>query len=173
MLRRLIPLAAVLALVLAGCGSSNKSSSATTPTTATTATTSTTNSQYQGYKLQVQAVLGTVGAAGSTLGASAKTSKSPADLATALDAFKASVVKAADALAKLGPPPAAAQGQSELEQVLRQIASGVQPSIDAARAGDKARFRTTFTAYQRKLDGEYRQRLTAAGSKIDQALAGK
>jgi hypothetical protein len=170
MLRRLIPLAAVLALVVAGCGDSKKSSSSTTPTTATT---STTGAQFLGYKLQVQAVLGSVGTAGSTLGASAKTSKSPADLARALEAFKASVEQAANSLAKLSPPPSAVQGQSELELVLRQIASGVQPSIDAARAGDRVRFRQTFTAYQRKLDGEYRQRLTAAGSQIDRALAGK
>jgi hypothetical protein len=170
MLRRLVPLAAALALVVAGCGDSKKSSSATTSTTSTTSTNS---AQFAGYKLQVQAVLGSVGAAGSTLGASARISKSPADLARALEAFKTSVEKAADSLAKLTPPPAAAEGQSELEQVLRQIASGVQPSIEAARAGDRARFRTTFMAYQRKLDGEYRQRLTAAGSKIDRALAGK
>jgi L,D-peptidoglycan transpeptidase YkuD (ErfK/YbiS/YcfS/YnhG family) len=168
MLRRLVPIAAVLALVVAGCGDSKKSSSTTTSTT-----TSTTSAQYTGYKLQVQAVLGSVGTAGSTLGASARSSKSPADLARALEAFKASVEQAANSLAKLNAPPTATEGQRELEQVLREIAAGVQPAIEAARAGDRVRFRQTFTAYQRKLDGEYRQRLTAAGSKIDRALAGK
>jgi hypothetical protein len=49
----------------------------------------------------------------------------------------------------------------------------VQPSIEAAREDDRAKFQREFRAYQRKLDGEYRRRLTAAGEKIDRALAGQ
>jgi hypothetical protein len=173
MLRRLLALTALAAaLVVAGCGDDKKGggTSATTKTQATTATTSTANAAY---KAQVRTILTSVGSAGTALGTAAKASKSPADLARALEDFKASVLKAADALAAITPPAAAAEGHKELEQVLREIAEGVQPSIDAARAGDKAKFRSTFSAYQRKLDSEYRQRLSAAGEKIDRALAGK
>ena len=85
----------------------------------------------------------------------------------------ASVKKAADELGKLTAPDKAQAGQDELEQVLREIADGVQPSIEAAKAGNRAKFTATFKAYQAKLDGDFRQRLTAAGSKIDQALAGQ
>ena len=42
---------------------------------------------------------------------------------------------------------------------------------DAAKANDRAKFTATFKAYQAKLDGAYRDRLTAAGAKIDKALA--
>jgi hypothetical protein len=167
MLRRLLPLAAVLALV-AGCGDDGGGSK-----TATQGKTATTNAQAAAYKAQVQTILRSVGTAGTALGTAARASKSQADLARALETFQASVKAAADRLNALSPPPGAAEGQAELEQVLRQIASGVQPSIQAAREGDRAKFQLVFRAYQRKLDGEYRQRLTAAGEKIDRALAGQ
>ena len=112
-----------------------------------------------------------MGTAGSTLGTAAQSSNSSADIATALEKFQASVKQAADELAKLTAPDKAQTGQDELEQVLREIADGVQPSIDAAKANDRRQFTTTFKAYQAKLDGAYRERLTAAGAKIDQALA--
>ena len=166
MLRRLIPLAAVLALVAGGCGDDDKDKNKTGTTAAPAAET-------KAYQRQVQTILGSVGTAGTALGASARTSNSTQDLARALETFQSSVGGAADRLKALSAPEAAKEGQDELEQVLREIASGVQPSIEAAQAGDRARFQRTFRAYQRQLDGEFRQRLTAAGTKIDRALAGQ
>jgi hypothetical protein len=167
--RRLLPLAVLLALApaAAGCGDDDKSS---TPTKAATQTTST-SAATTAYQTQVQTILTSVGTAGSTLGTAAQSSKSSADIASALEKFQASVKQAADELAKLTAPGTAQTGQDELEQVLREIADGVQPSIDAAKANDRTKFTTTFKAYQAKLDGAYRERLTAAGAKIDQALA--
>ncbi len=167
--RRLLPLAVLLALALAatGCGGDDKSSSPSTAATQATSTTPNTTA----YQTQVQTILTSVGTAGSTLGTAAQASSSSADIATALEKFQASVKQAADELAKLTAPAKAQTGQDELEQVLREIADGVQPSIDAAKANDRAKFTATFKAYQAKLDGAYRDRLTAAGAKIDKALA--
>ena len=169
--RRLLPLAVLLALALAatGCGGDDKSSSPTTAATQATSTSASTTT----YQTQVQTILTSVGTAGSTLGTAAQASSSSADIATALEKFQASVKQAADELAKLTAPAKAQTGQDELEQVLREIADGVQPSIDAAKANDRAKFTATFKAYQAKLDGTYRDRLTAAGAKIDKALAGQ
>jgi hypothetical protein len=169
--RRLLPIAVLLALApaAAGCGDDDKSP---TPTTAATQGTSTSAST-TAYQTQVQTILTSVGTAGSTLGTAAQSSNSSADIATALEKFQASVKKAADELGKLTAPDKAQTGQDELEQVLREIADGVQPSIEAAKAGNRTKFTTTFKAYQAKLDGAYRERLTAAGAKIDQALAGQ
>jgi hypothetical protein len=169
--RRLLPLAVLLALApaAAGCGDDDKGS---TPTTAATQATSTSAST-TAYQTQVQTILTSVGTAGSTLGTAAQSSSSSADIATALEKFQGSVKQAADELAKLTAPDKAQTGQDELEQVLREIADGVQPSIEAAKAGNRTKFTTTFKAYQAKLDGAYRKRLTAAGAKIDQALAGQ
>ena len=168
--RRLLPLAVLLALApaAAGCGDDNKDSTTKAATQATSTSASTTT-----YQTQVQTILTSVGTAGSTLGTAAQASSSSADIATALEKFQASVKQAADELGKLTAPDKAQTGQDELEQVLREIADGVQPSIDAAKANDRAKFTATFKAYQAKLDGTYRQRLTAAGAKIDQALAGQ
>jgi hypothetical protein len=171
--RRLLPLAVLLALApaAAGCGGGDDkggtSSAASTPTGAATQAATRT------YQTQVQTILTSVGTAGSDLGTAAQSSKSATDIASALAKFQASVKKAADELGKLTAPGKAQAGQDELEQVLREIADGVQPSIDAAKAGNRAKFTTTFKAYQAKLDGDYRKRLTAAGAKIDQALAGQ
>ena len=169
--RRLLPLAVLLALApaAAGCGDDDKAS---TPTTAATQTTST-SAATTTYQTQVQTILTSVGTAGSALGTAAQSSQSAADIATALEKFQASVKQAADELAKLTAPAKAQAGQDELEQVLREIADGVQPSIDAAKEGSQAKFTATFKAYQAKLDGAYRERLTAAGAKIDKALAGQ
>jgi hypothetical protein len=175
--RRLLPLAILLALVpaAAGCGGGddkgNGSTAATTPTQA--ATQGATTPGKSAYQSQVQTILSSVGTAGSDLGTAARSSKSSNDIATALERFQAAVKKAADDLSNLTAPDQAQTGQDELEQVLREIADGVQPSIDAAKAGNRAKFTATFRAYQVKLDGEFRQRLTAAGAKIDQALAGQ
>jgi hypothetical protein len=177
--RRLLPLALLLALVpvAAGCGGDDKgggssSTPASTPTQAAT-TAATTPANATTYQTQVQTILTSVGSAGSSLGTAAASSKSGADIASALKSFQASVKKAADDLAKLTAPDQAQQGQDDLEQVLREISDGVKPSIEAAKAGNRAKFTSTFKAYQAKLDGGYRQRLTAAGAKIDQALVGK
>ena len=174
--RARLPLAALLALVLAvaGCGGGDDKgddSSASTSTGA--ATTGSTTANTSAYQTQVQTVLASVGTAGTSLGTAAKSSNSADDIAKALEGFQTSVKKAADDLSNLSAPSEAQAGQDELEQVLREIADGVQPSIDAAKAGDRAKFTTTFRAYQAKLAADYRQRLTAAGAKIDQALAGK
>jgi hypothetical protein len=170
--RRLLPLAVLLALApaAAGCGGDDKggtSSAASTPTGAAT------QAATRAYQTQVQTILTSVGTAGSDLGTAAQSSKSATDIASALAKFQASVKTAADELDKLTAPGNAQAGQDELEQVLREIADGVQPSIDAAKAGNRAKFTTTFKAYQAKLDGDYRKRLTAAGAKIDQALSGQ
>lgn len=174
MARRLVPLFAALALAGAGCGDDDGNGGGTTQATQPTqATTATTRTESRAYQTQVQTILGTVGAAGTTLGAAARASTSPQDLARALEGFQSSVEGAADRLQALSAPPEAAEGQNELEQVLREIASGVEPSIEAAREGDRAEFQRRFRVYQRRLDGEYRRRLTAAGEKIDRALAGQ
>ena len=167
--RRLLPLAVLLALApaAAGCGGDDKGSTPTTAATQATATSASTTA----YQTQVQTILTSVGTAGSTLGTAAQSSSSSADIATALEKFQGSVKQAADELAKLTAPSKAQTGQDELEQVLREIADGVQPSIDAAKANNRTKFTTTFKAYQAKLDGAYRERLTAAGAKIDKALA--
>ena len=174
MSRRLLPLAVLLALALAaaGCGGGDDnggSKSASTPTQA--ATQSATNKS--AYQTQVQTILSSVGTAGSDLGTAAGTSKNSSDIANALTKFQSSVNKAADDLSNLDAPSNAQQGQDELEQVLREIADGVQPSIDAAKSNDRTEFLAKFRAYQQELNGDFRQRLTAAGAKIDQALAGQ
>jgi len=170
--RRLLPFVVLLALVpvAAGCGGGDDkdSGSSSTPATATSGSTTANTSAYQ---TQVQTILTSVGTAGSTLGTAAKGSSNASDIATALEGFQTSVKKAADDLSNLKAPGDAQSGQDELEQVLREIADGVQPSIEAAKDGNRAKFVTTFRAYQAKLQGDYRQRLTAAGAKIDQALA--
>ena len=158
MLQRLLPLAVALALLAAGCGDDDDDTT-TTPTA--------------DYQAEVQAILGSVGTAGTELGAAAGTSESTEDLGRALEAYQSSVEEAADRLSALTGPEGAAEGQDELEQVLREMASGVQPAIEAASAGDRDEFLRVFTPYQRQLDGEFRERMTAAGTKIDQALAGE
>jgi hypothetical protein len=173
--RRLLPLAVLLAVApaAAGCGGDDNGggdSAASTPTQTATQGTTTTPSATT-YRTDVQTILASVGTAGSELGAAAQSSNSLGDTANALEKFQASVKQAADELGKLDAPDKAQAGQDELEQVLRQIADGVQPSIAAAKASDSAKFTASFKAYQAKLDGVYRQRLTAAGAKIDQALA--
>ena len=176
MLRRLVPLAAALALAVAGCGGDDDdggNGGATNPTTATQATTATAGADSRAYQNQVRTILGSVGTAGQALGASARSSRSPQDLARALETFQTSVEGAANRLNDLTAPAAAVEGQDELEQVLREIAAGVEPSIQSARSGDRAAFQRAFRAYQRKLDADYRRRLTAAGEKIDRALAGQ
>jgi hypothetical protein len=158
MLQRLLPLALALTLLAAGCGGDDDDTTTTTTPPAD-------------YQAEVQTILASVGTAGTELGASASTSDSLEDVASALETFQSSVEEAADRLNALTPPEAAVEAQDELEQVLREMASGVQPAIDAANAGDQAEFQSVFAEYQRTLDGEYQQRLTAAGSEIDQALA--
>jgi predicted small lipoprotein YifL len=174
--RRLVSLAVLLALApaVAGCGGGGdkkSTSAASTPTGA--ATQATTAASTAAYQTKVQIILTSVGTAGSALGTAAKSSNSAADIAAALTSFQASVKQAADQLGKLTAPAQAQAGQDQLEQVLREIGDGVQPSIVAAKAGNRAKFATTFRAYQARLQGDYRKRLTAAGAKIDQALAGK
>jgi hypothetical protein len=173
--RRLLSLAVLLVLVpvAAGCGSDDKKDNSSASTPAKSSTTSSTNAaSTAAYKTQIQIILTSVGTAGSSLGTAAQASKNATDIAQALDTFQGAVTQAADRLGKLTPPnDAAKSGQDELEAVLREIAQGVQPSIKAAKAGDRATFTTTFKAYQAKLKSDYRPRLTAAGGKIDQALA--
>jgi hypothetical protein len=167
--RRLLSLVVLFALipVAAGCGDDKKDSGGKSAST----TASVDKTAYQG---EIRTILTSVGTAGSALGTAAKSSKSATDIAAALQNFQASVNTAADNLGKLKPPNADAKaGQDELEQVLREIAQGVQPSIEAAKKGDKAKFTTEFRTYQTKLATDYRGRLTAAGGKIDQALAKK
>ena len=169
--RRLLSLVVLLALipVAAGCGSDDKKSGGSSSTPASTTASTPTNKI--AYQSAVRLILTSVGTAGTQLGTAAKASKSATDIAAALRNFQASVNRAADSLAKLTPPNDDAKaGQDELEQVLREIAQGVQPSIEAAQKGDKAKFTTEFRAYQRKLSTDYRGRLTAAGGKIDEAL---
>jgi hypothetical protein len=164
MTRRLLALLLLLPILLlagAGCGDDDDDGGGGTATqTGTTAV--------RAYQAQVQTILGTVGTAGQELGRSVSSDLD--GVARALETFQGRVESAADRLDQLDAPEAAAQGQDELEQVLREIASGVQSSIDAAEAGDRAKFTTEFRAYQAKLNAEFRQRLTAAGAKIDQAL---
>lgn len=173
MLRRLFLLLAALALVAAGCGDDDNGNGGGGNAPTTQATTGTTATGTAAYKAQVQTILGSVGTAGTSLGTAARASRSTKDLGRALETFQSRVEEAADRLRDLTAPEEAAEGQDELEQVLREIASGVQPSIGAAREDDRTKFQREFRAYQRKLDGEYRQRLTAAGEKIDRALAGQ
>jgi hypothetical protein len=162
MTRRLLVLLLLLpVLLLAGCGDDDDDGGGGTATqTGTTAV--------RAYQAQVQTILATVGTAGQELGRSVSSDLS--GVARALETFQSRVEGAADRLDQLEAPEAAAEGQDELEQVLREIAAGVQGSIDAAKAGDRAKFTTEFRAYQAKLNAEFRRRLTAAGAKIDQAL---
>lgn len=168
MLRRLVPLAAVIALVAGGCGDDDGKDSGTTTTRTTAPSTAA-----RAYQTRVQTILASVGTAGTTLGSSVRQGSSLQDVARALETFQRSIEGAATRLDDLGAPSSAQAGQDELAAVLRELAAGVQPSIDAARSGDRAAFQRTFRAYQRKLDGTFRQRLTAAGEKIDRALAGQ
>ncbi len=170
--RRLLSLVVLLAVVpaAAGCGGGSDKKDSGSSTTATQAKTTSAGDK-AAYQTKVQTVLASVGTAGSNLGTAAASSKNSADIANALEKFQASVKGAADQLSSLQAPGTAQQGQDDLEQVLREIADGVQPSIDAAKANNRAKFTATFKAYQQKLNGNYRQRLTAAGAKIDQALA--
>jgi len=169
MLRRLLPTAAlVAAFVAAGCGDDgdDKTRPATQATTVSPA-------QAQAYKTQVQTILRSVGSAGTTLGTSVRGASSVGEVAPALEAFRDSVQRAAARLDAGRPPPAAREGQRELSTTLREIAAGTAPIIRAARQGDRAAFRREFLAYQRKLSGVYRDRLRAAGDKIDRALAAR
>ena len=168
MLRRpftLVAVAAALAGVAAGCGDDDKDSPGTQATVS--------RAEAREYQRQVQAVLIAVGAAGSGLQTSVERGASLNRVATALDRFQGSVEQAAQRLDRLEPPAAAKEAQDEMVTVLRDLAGDVQPSIDAARKGDRAEFLRVFRAYQRKLDGEYRQRLRGAGEKIDRALSGR
>jgi hypothetical protein len=170
MTRRPLALLLVLSalLLVAGCGDDDDDGGGEGSTTPTATQTSTTANR--AYQQQVQTILATVGTAGSDLGSSVSSNSSGDQVADALEKFQSRVEGAADKLDDLDAPSAAAEGQDELEQVLREIADDVQESIDAAREGDRAKFASEFRAYQAKLTGEFRQRLTAAGAKIDQAL---
>jgi len=155
---------AVAFLGVAACGDDDDGANGTQATTVSRA-------EAQSYQRQVQSVLVAVGAAGTGLQTSVERGASLGRVATALDRFQASVERAARRLDGLDPPAGAQEAQDEMVTVLRDLAGDVQPSIDAAREGDREEFVRIFRAYQRKLDGEYRQRLRAAGERIDRALA--
>ena len=170
MLRRALPTAAAaVALALAGCGDDGKEESRPATQTQTTVPAA----QARAYKAQVQTILTSVGTAGRGLVASVRSASSLNDVARALEAFRGSVEQAAARLDAGDPPPAARQGQRDLSATLREIAAGTQPTVRAARSGDRDAFRREFVAYQGKLSGVYRQRLRAAGDKIDRALAAR
>ncbi|HVE67363.1 MAG TPA: hypothetical protein VNB64_02155 [Solirubrobacteraceae bacterium] len=163
--RALSTAVAALALAAPGCGDDGNDE--TRPATQTTVS----PAEARAYKAQVQTILTTVGTAGRSLVSSVRGASSLDDVARALEAFKGSVEQAATRLDAGRPPPAAREGQRDLSATLREIATGTEPTIGAARRGDRAAFRREFVAYQGKLSGVYRQRLRAAGDKIDRALA--
>ena len=168
MLRRLL-LPAALAAVLAagGCGGGDGDEKAKPQSTTVSA------AQSRAYKVQVQTILASVGTAGRRLVSSVRGASSLNDVARALEAFRTGVRQAATRLDTSRPPPAARAGQRALSATLREIATGTEATIRAARRGDRAAFRREFLAYQRKLSGVYRDRLRAAGDQIDRALAGR
>jgi hypothetical protein len=168
MLRRLLlPAALAAVLVAGGCGGGGEDEGSKTRSTTVSP------AQSRAYKVQVQAILRSVGTAGSSLVASVRSASSLDDVARALEAFKAGVRRAASRLDASRPPPAAREGQRELAATLREIGAGTEPTTAAARRGDRAAFRREFVAYQAKLSGVYRERLRAAGDKIDRALAAR
>ena len=160
----LAALAVLVALAVAGCGGDDDPKSAATTSTAPVGATST-----QEYRAGVTRVLQAVGSAGTALGSEARSRSTPQQLAGDLERFQAKLMNAADQLDGLTPPRRVVAAHSGLVRVLREIADGVQPSIDEGRAGDRRAFRDAFRAFQSRLNGPLRSRLEAAGR---QALAG-
>ena len=169
MLRRLFPTAALaVALVGAGCGDDgdDKARPATQATTVSPA-------QAQAYRRHVQGVIRTVDRVGKRLSAQLRTIASLSDAARALEAYRLGVQGAANQLETGRPPRRAADGARDFAAILREIGGATAPSVRAARGGDRVAFNRAFRAFRAQLSGPYRRRLSAAGHKIDRALAAR
>jgi hypothetical protein len=167
MLRRLAVVALCVGIV--GCGSSGKSSA---PTTARTTTAASSPQAVSRYRAQVSNVTSQFAHAGEQLRDSVSGAQAtPAQAAGALSTFQGSVRAAAGALSRLRPPPPVAGAQRQLAAAFRAIAAACQPSIDAGRAGNGARFAAARKRLQAQLNGSLGARARTAATRIDAGLA--
>jgi hypothetical protein len=168
MVRRLAAIA--LCAGIAGCGGSDKSSA---PSATQRATTPASSAQaVSRYRAEVAKVTSQFARAGQQLRDSVGGAQAtPAQAAAALSAFQGSVRAAADSLSRLHPPPAVAAPQRQLAAAFRAIAAACQPTIDAGRAGNGARFSAARKALQAQLNGALGARARVAATRIDAGLA--
>jgi len=157
---------AVLALVASGCGSDKKKSSSGTSSSGTT-TLNTAD-----YKTKVTAIAGDFAKAGQGFKDAVSPQSTPQQAAAALEAFQTRVLKDVADLNALTPPAKAADAHKRLAAALDGIAKACQPSIDAGKAGDKAKLRTALLQLQKDLNGQLGTDARTAATDIDTALAG-
>jgi hypothetical protein len=170
MTRAITLLLCALALVVAGCGSSDKkndsSSSASTPSTTSTSSALSKSE----YKTKVTVISQDFAAAGQAFKNSVSAQSTPQQAATALQAFQTKVRKDANDLSKLNPPASVATPHQKLVTGFRAVADACQPSIDAGRKGDRTALRTALKGLQAQLNGSLGQGVRQAATEIDAGL---
>jgi hypothetical protein len=161
---------AALCVGAGGCGGAAKSGH--TASTSTTGGQATSPQDVSRYRAQVATVTSQFARAGEQLRDSVGGAQAtPEQAASALSAFQGSVRAAADALSRLRPPPRVTRPQRQLAAAFRAIAAACQPSIDAGRAGDGARFSSARRTLQAQLNGALGARARTAATRIDAGLA--
>jgi hypothetical protein len=168
MTRAITLLLCSLALLAAGCGSSddNKDKSTTSSSTQSTGAPLSTAE----YKTKVTAISQDFAAAGQAFKNSVSAQSTPQQAASALAAFQAKVRKDADELAKLNPPAKVAAPHAKLIAGFRAVALACQPSINAGRSGNRARLRVALKGLQARLNGPLGQSVRQAATEIDAGL---
>jgi hypothetical protein len=167
MYRRLLAMLfafAALALVAGGCGSDKKKTS--TDSGGKTKVTA------ADYKTKVTAIAGDFASAGQAFKDAVSPNSTPQQAAAALEGFQKRVEKDVADLNALTPPDKAADAHKRLAAALDGIAKACQPSIDAGKAGDRAKLRTALLELQKQLNGQLGTDARTAATDIDTALAG-
>ena len=125
------------------------------------------------YRAEITRISNEFATAGRGFRDSVSAQSSPQQAAAALEGFQTKVNSLTDEMDELGPPEKAERPHQDLSAAFREIAKACQPSIDAGKAGDRAKLRTALQALQAQLTGALGNRAKVAAGEIDKALAAK
>lgn len=172
LVRILAVLGALLALVASGCGGGEGNDGGKAKTGATASTAATAATAKARYRADITRILNQSALAARMFQRSLKPASTPRQAAVALAAFQLKVRRAALALDELRPPDVVASPHRQLARSLRELAAATQPSIDAARSGNRRGLTRALQKLRSELAGPLGRRVRTAAARIDAGLAG-